>query len=109
MAGSGVALYLMNLVLQMSAPDQRSGVVINQLVFFVLSMIGGSFFPFEMMPKWLANIGRVTPNGYAIARFKEMISGSIVSSDVQIGFACLFAFVAVAFVLLVRRLRKWAV
>ena len=109
MAGSGVALYLMNLVLQMSAADQRSGVVINQLAFFVLSMIGGSFFPFEMMPKWLANIGRVTPNGYAIARFKELMSGTIATADVEISFACLLAFVAVGFVLLVGRLRKWAV
>lgn len=109
MAGSGVALYLLNLVMQMSAPDQRSGVVINQLAFFVLSMIGGSFFPFEMMPKWLANIGRVTPNGFAIARFKEMIAGTMAPGDMQISFACLSALVLVAFVLLIGRVRKWAV
>jgi ABC-type multidrug transport system permease subunit len=108
MASSGVALYMLNLVLQMLAPDQRSGVVINQLLFFVLSMIGGSFFPFEMMPRWMANIGRVTPNGFAMARFKELLEGSLAPADMGISFACLAAFVAVGFLLLAGRLRKWA-
>lgn len=109
LSGAGVALYLLNLVLQLAAPDQRSGVVINQLAFFVLSMIGGSFFPFELMPKWLANIGRLTPNGFAVARFKEMTAGTIAAANIGIGFACLAAFLAASFLVLVNRIRKWAV
>jgi ABC-type Na+ efflux pump permease subunit len=109
LAGSGVALYLMSSLLQMAAGDQRSGLVINQFVLFLLSMMGGTFFPFEMMPKWLASIGRLTPNGFAVARYKDLIAGSIDSTSILIAFAGLGLFVAVEFLVLSRRLRGWAV
>ena len=44
-------------------------------VTFPLVMAGGAFFPFEAMPEWLARIGKLTPNGWALARFKEIVDG----------------------------------
>ena len=37
--------------------------------------LGGSFFPFEAMPDWLAAIGRWTPNGWAMLQFKAILGG----------------------------------
>ncbi len=106
-AAAAVALYLMNSLLQMPAADQRSGLVLNQFVLFLLSMIGGSFFPFEMMPQWLAKIGRFTPNGFAIATFKSLTVGD--ASKALPGFLYLTLLIAAEFWLLSRRLRRWAV
>ena len=99
----------MSSLLQMLAADQRSGLVINQFVLFLLSMMGGTFFPFEMMPKWLASIGEYTPNGYAVSQFKLMTSGVTDSSGIAKCFLVLAAFVAAEFWLLSWRVRKWAV
>ena len=38
-------------------------------------MIGGSFFPFETMPGWMAAAGRWTPNGQSVARLKDLLYG----------------------------------
>jgi len=108
-AASGVALYLMNSLFHMLAADQRGGLVLNQLALFVLSMLGGSFIPFEMMPKWLADIGRMTPNGYAISQFKMMTSGSIDARAAGFGFLWLAIFTLAEMLLLLRSLRNWAV
>jgi ABC-type uncharacterized transport system permease subunit len=40
-------------------------------------MLGGAFFPFEVMPKWMAAVGRLTPNGWALERFKDLLFGEI--------------------------------
>ncbi len=38
-------------------------------------MLGGSFFPFEAMPGWMASVGRWTPNGIVLERFKAVLLG----------------------------------
>jgi len=40
-------------------------------------MLGGSFFPFEAMPGGLARVGRLTPNGWALTVFKQILDGSV--------------------------------
>jgi len=40
-------------------------------------MLGGSFFPFEAMPEGMAALGRRTPNGWALERFKELTTGVV--------------------------------
>ncbi len=44
-------------------------------------MAGGSFFPFETMPPWMAAIGKRTPNGWALQRLKEIVSGRADAAD----------------------------
>ena len=62
---SGAIFVLFAYPLQLYAKSQRAGGVLSSLVIMPLMMLGGSFFPFEMMPEGLARIGRFTPNGWA--------------------------------------------
>ncbi len=36
-------------------------------------MIGGSFFPSESMPAWMAGVGAWTPNGMALELLKDIL------------------------------------
>ena len=71
-----------------------------------LSLIGGSFFPFEMMPGWMASIGRFTPNGWAITRFKAFVAGSAHAGDLLVGAAYMAAVGSLLFFLTLRRMRR---
>lgn len=70
----GVLLVLMCWV-QMLAPSQRTGQVLTNAVTFPLLMVGGSFFPLEMMPAGMAAVGKFTPNGWALHRLKYFLLG----------------------------------
>jgi len=106
---SGVGLYLMASLLQAFASEQRAGTILNAFVLFLFSMMGGTIFPFEMMPNWLVAIGRFTPNGWAVRCFKDMISDSLDASRLAFNFTLLLLLVAIGFLFLSRRLRRWAV
>ena len=71
--GSGLTLLL--ILVQLWASSQRTGGLLTNLVTFPLLMIGGSFFPFEAMPEWMASIGKWTPNGWALLELKELLFG----------------------------------
>ncbi len=102
-ACSGVGLYILSAILEVFAADERSGILINRLMLFLFGMLGGSFFPFEIMPKWLAAIGRCTPNGWFMTRFKQILDGSV--DLASFGIFALAA--AVGFVFLTWRVRRW--
>lgn len=103
-ACAGVGLYILSASLQVFTADERSGILVNRLMLFLFGMLGGSFFPFEIMPKWLAAIGRFTPNGWFMTRFKSILDGQI-----DLAWFGIFALVAsLGFVLLTWRLRRWA-
>jgi ABC-type multidrug transport system permease subunit len=106
---AGIGLYLMAALLQVFSSEQRAGVILNGFVLFVLSMLGGTFFPFEAMPKWLAAIGQYTPNGWAVMQFKEIISGGLGVAELAGRFGILCAFILIAFALFARRVRAWAI
>ena len=103
---SGVAFYLFLVTIAVHAEGQRAANVIGNLVVFPLSLLGGSFFPFEMMPDWMASIGRLTPNGWAITEFKAFVAGSAHTKDFLIGAGCMAAVGSLLFLLTLRRLRK---
>jgi len=49
----------------------------SMLILFPLLMIGGSFFPLEVLPNWLAAIGRWSPNGFVADKLTtELIAAS---------------------------------
>jgi ABC-type transport system involved in multi-copper enzyme maturation permease subunit len=102
----GAAFYLLQVTIALHASNQRTANVVGNLVVFPLSLIGGSFFPFEMMPDWMASIGRLTPNGWAIVRFKAFITGSAHGKEFLIGAAYIAAAGAILFVLALRGIRK---
>jgi ABC transporter DrrB family efflux protein len=71
----GVVLVLGMMAGQLCASSRRAGSIVTNSVMFPLLMAGGSFFPSEVMPKWMARVGRFTPNGYAVERLKDIVLG----------------------------------
>jgi ABC-type Na+ efflux pump permease subunit len=63
-------------LVQVLATSERGGELLSTMIVFPLIMLGGSFFPFEAMPAWMAAVGRFTPNGLAVVRLKEILAGT---------------------------------
>jgi ABC-2 type transport system permease protein len=104
---SGMAFYLVLVAITVHASGQRSANVIGNLIVFPLALLGGSFFPFEMMPDWMAKIGRFTPNGWAITIFKALIGGSAHTRDLLIGAGWMAVAGSLLFLIAVRRMRRF--
>jgi ABC-type multidrug transport system permease subunit len=102
---SGSALYLCLLFLVMHAQTPRTANLMGNLVIFPLAMLGGCFFPLEMMPAWMASIGRLTPNGWAVTQFQAILAGSTHPASLAASTAGLVGISAIAFTLSARRLR----
>ena len=63
-AVSGGALFAWFAALQMFFSTQKTASVVSMLILFPLLMAGGSFFPLDALPDWMATIGRASPNGF---------------------------------------------
>ncbi len=99
-------MYLLMLVLQTSVGNQSAATVLANIVVLTLMMLGGSFFPFEMMPAFLARIGRMTPNGWALLRLRDLLADQASTASVLSAFAATIAAGGLLFVLVARRLRR---
>jgi len=73
---TGVALFGVFAALQMLFGSQRNANIISTTLLFPLMMTGGSFFPFEAMPGWMAALGRFSPNGFANERLRTLVAGA---------------------------------
>ena len=102
---AGAALFCYFVVLQLFATSERAGTLLTTIIMFPLLMIGGSFFPFETMPDWMAAVGKWTPNGLAVARLKEILVGEITARSLVMAIVCVGAPAALAFLVAVHRLR----
>lgn len=102
----GVAVYLLLSLVQMLCTSRRGGSVLTNLLMFPLLMMGGSFFPFEAMPSWMAEAGRLTPNGWILQELKPVILGRTGVLGLAAPFGGLFAAGAVLVFLLRARLRR---
>ncbi len=103
---SGTAFYLLMLLLTMLASSQHAAHVLVNLVAFPFALVGGCFFPFDIMPAWMSAIGRLTPNGWAVQQFSSLLSGSVRAGELLTALAALVGVSALAFVLALRRLRR---
>jgi ABC-type Na+ efflux pump permease subunit len=103
---SGGVMYLLFLVVSALCPNPRAGSVLTNLMVMVLAMIGGTFFPFEMMPEFLARIGRLTPNGWAVVRFREILAGQLDAASLATGFGGMALLAALLFLAAASRLRR---
>jgi ABC-2 type transport system permease protein len=74
-AFAGTALLCYFLFLQMLGSSQRGANLLTTMVVFPAMMIGGAFFPFEIMPPGMAAIGRSLPNGMAVTQTKALMFG----------------------------------
>jgi ABC-2 type transport system permease protein len=106
MAFAGTVFYLFFLWIAVQAETQRAASVLANLIIFPLAMLGGCFFPFEWMPKWMVVAGKLTPNGWALTQFKSILDGAVDSTHLGTAVTLLAAFSALAFILTVRRLRS---
>jgi ABC-type multidrug transport system permease subunit len=104
---SGALIALLTL-LHIAGGSQRGGEMLSSVVVFPLMMLGGSFFPFEAMPAWMAAAGRWTPNGLAVARLKELLYGDPSFSALGVAALGIGIPAAVAFALARRRVRSFA-
>ncbi len=89
---AGAAFVAYFLALQSLATSRRGGSVLSSMILFPLLMAGGSFFPFAVMPEWMAAIGRRTPNGMALLQFEAILFGrseplALVRTGAAIGLA----------------------
>lgn len=102
---AGLVMLLLFVVIQLHASSQRAGSILTNSIVMPLLFVGGSFFPFEVMPQWMAAIGRWTPNGWALAHLKDILFG--VESTTSLATACcgLVILAAVLIVVSERRMR----
>jgi ABC-type multidrug transport system permease subunit len=104
-AFAGGALLSLLTLLQTFASGQRAADMLMTMMIFPLMMLGGSFFPFESMPGWMAAIGRWTPNGLGVVMLKDLLYGAPPLSTVAVAAAGIGIPAAAAFLLAARRLR----
>ena len=97
LALTGPILFAFLSVIQMLAPSKKAGGVISTFAMFPLMMAGGSFFPTEAMPEFIATIAQFTPNGRVIEPMKHYLTGEYGAWGM---FADLWAIMAAALVLL---------
>jgi len=102
---AGGALFCYFVCIQLFATSMRGGQFLSTMVVFPLMMIGGSFFPFEAMPAWMANIGRWTPNGLAVTNVKQILFGRLDLAALIVGATVIGGAAVLAFLVGVRRLR----
>ena len=102
---SGGSLLCYFLLLQTLAGSQRGGSILTNMLLFPMMMIGGAFFPLEVMPQWMQDIGTVTPTGLAIVQLKSILSGSWQSGPLLTAMAGIGIPALVAFFLTSSRLR----
>jgi ABC-type Na+ efflux pump permease subunit len=104
-AYAGGALFSYLVLIQVFASTTRGGQFLSSMIVFPLMMIGGSFFPLEVMPAWMARIGRWTPNGIGVAQIKEILFGHPDAARLAIAAIAIGAPAALALWIAARRLR----
>ena len=105
---AGTFMLLLFTALQLCASSQRGGHLLANAVTFPLVMLGGSFFPFEVMPDWMARIGKCTPNGWSLLRLREILDGKPNPELLAVTALALFALGAVLFLLTLMRVSRFA-
>jgi ABC-type multidrug transport system permease subunit len=102
----GTALFCFFLALQFLASSRRGAAVLSNVVLFPVMMIGGAFFPFEAMPAWMQAVGRWTPNGQALVRFRELLAGTAALETLAVSVLAIGLPAAAVFVLSTRVLGR---
>ena len=103
---SGVLLLLLLLSIQLYARSQKAAGLISNGVTFPLLMLGGSFFPSEVMPGWMGAVGRWTPNGLAVERLKDILLDRAQPGEFIVAFMVYLGLSLVLLNVSLRRLRR---
>jgi ABC-type multidrug transport system permease subunit len=102
---SGTMLTTLLMLIQLFASSQRGGNILTMALIFPLMMVGGNFFPFEAMQSWMAAIGKMTPNGYALEQLKNIMLQRTNIVDSLIAFTCVFTSTLILFFVAAWRLK----
>ncbi len=105
---SGCVFLVLMILIQLFASSQRTGSILANTIVFPLLMLGESMFPSETMPRWMAVIGRWTPNGWALERLKDILLGRLEPVSMATAFAVLFIFGSLAFAAGAGRLARFS-
>jgi ABC-2 type transport system permease protein len=105
-AAIGVMLTSMMLAIQVSATTRSGATLLAYAVVMPLMMFGGCMFPLEIMPRWMAALGRFTPNGWGIEQLKAILLGSGGPSFSLGGFSLLLLLSAVFLTVAAMRLNR---
>ena len=105
---AGTFMLLLFTALQLCASSQRGGHLLANAVTFPLIMVGGSFFPFEVMPDWMARVGKWTPNGWSLLRLREILDGKPDFHLIALTALALFALGSALFFLTLARMSRFA-
>jgi ABC-type multidrug transport system permease subunit len=101
----GVGLFAWFAAIQMLFPNNRAANLVTMILLFPLMMAGGSFFPMAALPDWIADIGRLAPNGFIVDRLaNEFVSATAWAIDWQ-SWLTLFAITAGGLLVSTLRLR----
>jgi len=80
----GVGLFAWFAAIQMFFPNNRAATLVTMILLFPLMMAGGSFFPLAALPGWIADMGRLAPNGFIVDRLSgELTSATAWSIDAR--------------------------
>jgi ABC-2 type transport system permease protein len=101
--GGAIYMFLVNLNTFFSSP--RGATMLSNLLIMALAMLGGSFFPFDIMPDSLARIGRWMPNGWALLRFRDILAGQSDAIGLAAAFGAVLGITALLFAAATWRLR----
>jgi ABC-2 type transport system permease protein len=102
-AFAGTALLAFFLFLQTLGSSSRTANLLTMMVLFPMVMIGGSLFPLEVMPAWMAAIGGWTPNGFALVTLKGLLGGTADVAEFALAVLIIGLFGLASFALVIRR------
>lgn len=108
MAASGILLFTLFSTLKLFMGTRKAASVTSTIIVFPMMMLGGSFFPFEVMPAWLAQIGRALPNGFAVRRLNDYLVYGASSGELLAGLMVLIPVSLVLLVVMRWRLQRFA-
>ena len=72
----GTGLFAWFAALQMLFSNKKAANLLTTILLFPLLMMGGSFFPLDTLPDWLAAIGRLSPNGFIVDKLTQELTAA---------------------------------
>lgn len=70
----GVGLFAWFAAVQMLFSTTKAANLITSIIVFPMLMMGGSFFPLDVLPEWLSAIGRLSPNGFIVDQLTDELT-----------------------------------
>ena len=80
-ACAAMVLYSGLLAAQLLLAGERTATTVCGMIMIPLAMLGGSFFPIEVMPDAFARFAGRTPNGWMLLRLQAILAGPVTPAE----------------------------